>query len=181
VSDLPNVTNDAIAEFQTEYERISASIARDSGIRRSLIKRAKEGGVPTDMAVLAVKTRKKQSPADTQRDLYDLLRAMHIQGVQIDGQALFGWPTEVSPHTASAMAAWQAESQGYEAGRTGADPGANPHLDGSDLYRAWEHAYRRGASDHSQQGEAEVVPAPRARRARRSRTGDIAQEQDAAD
>jgi hypothetical protein len=161
---LPNVTNDAIAEFQVEWERISASIDRSTALRRNLIKQARDNGIPTEMAVLAVRTKKKHSAQEATRNLADLLRSLSLVHIPI-----------MSANTAQARESWDAEGAGYAAGSNGADPESCPYQPGSDAYALWGRAYQRGAEDHAaRSGGTERVPAERTRRARGPAQGQIA-------
>jgi hypothetical protein len=172
---LPNVTNDAIAEFQVEWERISASIDRSTALRRNLIKQARDNGIPTEMAVLAVRTKKKHSAQEATRNLADLLRSLSLVHIPISQDDLFDWPQGMSANTAQARESWDAEGAGYAAGSNGADPESCPYQPGSDAYALWGRAYQRGAEDHAaRSGGTERVPAERTRRARGPAQGQIA-------
>jgi hypothetical protein len=169
MSDHPNISNDTIVEFQIAYERVSASIGRDTAIRRNLIKQARENGVDTEMAVLAVKTKKKYSAQEASQRLANLLRSLALVHMPIEQGDLFRWPAEVSANTQHAAQSWQAEEDGYAAGKAGADPDSNPYHRGSEEHVLWGRSYDRGAADHTvQSGGTERVPAARTRRRRGS-------------
>jgi hypothetical protein len=170
----PNVSNDAIAEFQVAYERVSASIARDSGIRRALIKTARDNGVDTDMAVLAVKTKKKYSVQEAAIHLRNLLRSLSLVHMPLAQGDLFDFPKGMSGNVERAREHWDAENQGYLAGQGGGDPDACPFAPGSDQHAIWTRAYQRGGEDHAAQTDTQQVPAARTRRSRRHENGEAA-------
>lgn len=167
MSDLPNVSNDSIVQFQIAWERISASIGRDTAIRRNLIKQARENGIDTEMATLAIRTKKRWSSTEATERLSNLLRSMALVHMPVAQDDLFNWSSNVTSNTAAAADAWEAERSGYEAGSHGADPADCRYDAGTEAHALWNTAYRRGQDDHAEHsGGTERVPAERTRRAR---------------
>jgi hypothetical protein len=162
-SQVSNVSNDAIVSFQVAWMRKKATIDQLVGEQRALVKSGKANGINTDAAIDAVRKRRRFSAEEARLYMRDLIRSMALQNMPVRQEDLFtGWEAGISPGVELEATLWDAEKEGFKAGRHGADRGDCPYSPGTEHHAVWHTEYAKGVLSRSSDG-SEVAPATRER------------------
>lgn len=138
------ISNDVISDFMRQYRQQKRKCSEEQGVLRNILKRAKSAGLNTKEMTASVQDL-TQEPDIVAQNLSDGLRYRTLLGIKtITREALFDWSDDVSPQTRHHDDLWDAEENGYKAGRAGQSADDNPYDVGSELHVHWLGEYRKG-------------------------------------
>jgi ribosome modulation factor len=161
-------TNDSAADWMRQYRVQKRLCEEANGVLRSLIKRAKSDGINTKAMIEAVKA-SKLDPEVVAADLRDQIRYMGIIHVPMTQASLFDdYNVEVSTQTAHADDLWDADDNGYRAGRHGARIEDCPYDPGTELHVHWLQAWHKGQAAIARELGPDVKPASASKTRKRS-------------
>jgi hypothetical protein len=168
-----------IIKQDNEIEEVRDSLKSLVGARRAMVKDAKKKGINT-AALLQVIRELKLDPAEVAREWEEHQRITRLLNVPL-GTQFDLWMAEREPDAepseeAQAQAKFNAEQDGYLAGKEGHKIDANPHHQStaSALFSAWRKGWNRGQA-HLAKGltpaKQKVTKAPTEVRQRRKPNG----------
>lgn len=172
-----NVPNEVKIDYMRQYQSQKRACEEANGALRAILKQAKSYGLNTKSLIGAVSAI-KLDPDTVRNDLRDQIDYMRLLRMPIAQRDLFPQlelfgeqePEEVaaSPAVRAADAAWDADDQGYTAGRLGAAIEVCPYEPGSELALHWITSWRQGqASIAKEMGpDQTLAPVSRERPAR---------------
>lgn len=151
-------SNAECLEFMTLSATQSRRVAEESGVRRALIKRSKETGVPTWEAQF-VERLSKLDRDEAVRRLRNIFRLSALRRIieptQLD--MLAGIDLHVPNQAREQFDLAQAEDRGYRAGKSGASTDDNPFTTGSESSVTWTKWRLRGLEAKAREDGAEVT------------------------
>ncbi len=137
-------TNDEKLDALRLYQRQRRRVDEEQGVLRALLKRLKAEGHNTKAIVATVQASKRDS-ADVEIEYRDTLHLMALRKViSLEEILTITDDLQVSQKTAREDDLWDAEDNGYRAGRHGADRKENPYAAGTENATAWDKWWSQG-------------------------------------
>lgn len=141
--------NDKDATWFRAYRTQRRKVDEEMGVLRNIAKKAKADGVNTKAMIAAIALT-KLDPEVVAADVRDTIRYAAIMHVPMTQAVLFnGWDETVSERTAEIGDLWQAEQEGFTAGRAGAAVESSPYITGTEHHTHW--------LDHWHKGQASIA------------------------
>lgn len=138
------LSNDEQAEIMRQYRQQKRVCESENGVLRSIVKRAKTGGMNTKAMIAAVNAT-KIDPDEVADNLRDQIHLMSVLRVPITMEQLFAdFDASVTDKTRREDDLWDAEDKGYRAGRHGVKVEECPYDAGTELHVHWMQEWNKG-------------------------------------
>jgi ribosome modulation factor len=174
-------SNGESLEWATKVRRQKRVCESENGVLRNLIKQAKAAGENTKALLQAIAAT-KQDPDTVLTDTRDFVRYASLMHIPLPSEEIYAWNADVTEKTAAADLAWDAEDQGFRAGRHGLKMEDCPFEHGTELSVVWlEHWAKGQAAIAAEMGEnAKPASTSRGRPGRRKAANDTTPDRAAA-
>jgi ribosome modulation factor len=140
----PNITPNQISEFMREIAQQERKVDEAVAVRRTILKRAKAAGAPTE-AMLAVNKMMKLDPEEAAAKLRAIIQVSAIRGRKFEQTDLFAdFDNTVTGRAAEADDMWIVNEEGYQAGRAGVTRESCKYAPGSAKRQEWDRAWLDG-------------------------------------
>lgn len=169
-SEAMTPNNDAVVDWMRQYQTQKRRCEEENGVLRNIVKRAKSDGINTKVMIQTVAL-SKLDPEQVQADLRDQIRYMALRRMPVTQTELFaGLDTTITAKSQQQDDSWDAEDNGYRAGRHGAGNDDCPYPPGTELNVHWATGWAKGQASIARElgDNAKVASTSRSRPARQT-------------